>query len=195
MNRCRVLYLIFAIMPVVLGYAQDAEWEDDALDGVEQWAGEENDISLPMASIAAPVVETPLLPAGTSVKTIITVNGQEQILELVGMNSGPVSNSNSGTAARRPVPPIRPVQIKVSPKMPDPRNGLVYRVQVGTYANTGNARRCFDRLRDAGFRPAYEQNGKYYRVLIPGVRAADVSGIIDRLGSAGFSEAWLREEY
>jgi cell division protein FtsN len=79
--------------------------------------------------------------------------------------------------------------------MPDSSGGLVYRVQVGAFLLTGNARRAFDRLQNAGFRPAVELNGGYYRVVIPGVKAADMSGVIDRLGSAGFREAWLREEF
>jgi cell division septation protein DedD len=95
----------------------------------------------------------------------------------------------------QPAPQVRSQRVNVTPRMPDSRSGRMYRVQVGAFVNTFFARRSFDRLREAGFRPAYERYGKYYRVVIPGVRAADMAGLIRRLGSAGFSEAWLREEF
>jgi cell division septation protein DedD len=71
----------------------------------------------------------------------------------------------------------------------------LYRVQVGAFVNADNARRSFDRLQAAGFRPVYERHGVYYRVVISGVRAAEMPDVIRRLGSAGFNEAWLREEF
>ena len=97
-----------------------------------------------------------------------------------------------------PVPP--PVQgaeavvIRIIPKLPDPYSGKVYRVQVAAYSRVALAQVCFDRLKAAGFSPAYEQNGSLYRVVISGIRAADISSAAQRLTAAGFTEAWIREE-
>jgi hypothetical protein len=33
-----------------------------------------------------------------------------------------------------------------------------------------------------------------FRVVIPGIRAADISQIARRLGDLGFSSAWIRKE-
>jgi hypothetical protein len=145
----------------------------------------------PEERMPVPVVETFLLPPGTSVRTIITLNGREQTVEFIGAESRSVSGA--GTALPRPVPPSVPLGVKVRPRMPDPRSGLVYRVQVGAYLKAGNAESSFNRLRAAGFSPAYERKGNYHRVIISGVRAADMRDVVRRLGSAGFSEVWLRE--
>jgi len=95
-----------------------------------------------------------------------------------------------------PPPPIQaagPV-IKIIPKLPDPQSGKVYRVQVGAFSRVALAQVCFDRLKAAGFSPAFEQNGSLYRVVISGIRAADASYVAQRLNAAGFTEAWIREE-
>jgi len=99
----------------------------------------------------------------------------------------------------RTMPVQPPVQapspiIKIIPKLPDPSSGKVYRIQVAAFSHIALAQVCFDRLKAAGFSPAYEQNGSLYRVVISGIRAADVSFAAQRLSAAGFSEAWIREE-
>jgi len=78
--------------------------------------------------------------------------------------------------------------------MPDPHGNGIYRVQLGAFSSTALAERCFNRLKSAGFTPYYEQYGSLYRVVITGVKAVDMAGVICRLESAGFTEAWVREE-
>jgi len=97
-------------------------------------------------------------------------------------------------ATSRPAPQAASEVIKIIPKLPDPNSGKVYRVQVGAYSNVALARACFERLKAAGFSPAYEQNGSLYRVVLSGIRAADMSYTARCLNAAGFTEAWLREE-
>jgi len=99
----------------------------------------------------------------------------------------------------RPISAPPPVQaansaIKIIPKLPDPQSGKVYRVQVGAFSRVALAQLCFDRLKSAGFTPAFEKNGSLYRVVISGIKAADVSYAAQRLNNAGFREAWIREE-
>ncbi|MDR0689595.1 MAG: SPOR domain-containing protein [Spirochaetaceae bacterium] len=84
--------------------------------------------------------------------------------------------------------------IQVLPRVPDPGNGRIYRLQVGAFANEINAREAVFRLRELGFDPAYELYGGYCRVIITGVRSGDVTPIIQRLGSAGFEQIFIREE-
>jgi cell division septation protein DedD len=97
-------------------------------------------------------------------------------------------------AAPSAAPPAYRSSINVIPGMPDPYGHGVYRVQLGAFSNTGLAEKCFNRLKSAGFTPYYEQFGSLYRVVITGVTAADMAGVVQRLEAAGFSEAWIREE-
>ncbi|MDR0456163.1 MAG: SPOR domain-containing protein [Treponema sp.] len=97
-------------------------------------------------------------------------------------------------AAPPAAPPAYRYSINVIPGMPDPYRGGVYRVQLGAFSNTGLAQQCFNRLKSTGFTPYYEQFGSLYRVVIIGIRAADMDGVIRRLEAAGFSDAWIREE-
>jgi cell division protein FtsN len=92
-----------------------------------------------------------------------------------------------------PAQPPSPV-IRIIPTLPDPHSGKVYRIQLGAFSQPSLAQVCFERLRSAGLSPAYEQNGSLYRVVLSGIRAADVYYTAQRLGAAGFTEAWIREE-
>ena len=91
-------------------------------------------------------------------------------------------------------PPAYRPSMNVTPGMPDPYSNGVYRVQLGSFSNTGLAQQCFNRLKAAGFTPFYEQYGSLYRVVISGIQAADMAGVIRRLEAAGFTDAWIREE-
>jgi cell division septation protein DedD len=97
-------------------------------------------------------------------------------------------------AAAPAAPPAYRPSMNVTPGMPDPNSNGVYRVQVGSFSNTGLAQQCFNRLKAAGFTPFYEQYGSLYRVVITGIQAADMAGVIRRLEAAGFTDAWIREE-
>jgi cell division protein FtsN len=98
-----------------------------------------------------------------------------------------------------PAPPPAPAPMfppaVVYPKMPDPSSGHIYRVQVGSYLSTHNAQYTFDRLKAAGFNPAFEKFEEYYRVVLSGVRASDMRLAAQQLGNLGVKEVWIRQEY
>ena len=76
-----------------------------------------------------------------------------------------------------------------------PSNSMrLYRIQVGAYSIPRNAVDAFTRLRNAGLNPAYEPNGDFYRVVLAGLRAADIPAIAQTLGNAGFREVIIRAE-
>jgi len=92
-------------------------------------------------------------------------------------------------------PPVnRQPSINVIPAMPNPHSNGLYRVQVGAFSSSGLAQQCFSRLRSAGFTPAYEPYGNVNRVVLTGIRAADMATVVQRLAAAGFNEVWIREE-
>lgn len=96
-----------------------------------------------------------------------------------------------------PSPPSAPVDVGtalIMPYMPNPDNGKIYRVQVGAFKNTWNAKEAFDHLTLVGFKPAFERYGDWIRVVISGIRAADMPAVARLIGKVGFKEALIREE-
>jgi cell division protein FtsN len=98
-----------------------------------------------------------------------------------------------------PPPPVQPAPPAYrQPPTPSPYSNCLYRVQVGAFSDPGRAQQCLSRLLSAGFSPTYEPyvnlNVNLTRVVLPGIRAADVPLIVQRLAAAGFNEVWVREE-
>jgi rare lipoprotein A len=97
-----------------------------------------------------------------------------------------------------PPPPPRPVVAKgparIIPRMPDPGSTTIFRVQAGSYLLPLHAKEAFDRLVAAGFHPYFERFENYIRVVIPGVPAAYIPWIAQRLGQLDVTEAWIRPE-
>jgi cell division protein FtsN len=106
----------------------------------------------------------------------------------------PGRGAESVQPERRPEPLQLRQAIKVIPPMSNIKKGKIYRLQLGSYANTAIAQICFDRIKNAGFSPAIEQFSSLYRVVIPGVKSDDLPGYIQRLENAGFLEFLMREE-
>jgi hypothetical protein len=98
-----------------------------------------------------------------------------------------------------PPPPPKPVAAnkapaRIIPRMPDPGSTTIFRVQAGSYLLPLHARDAFERLVAAGFHPYFERFESYIRVVIPGVPAAYISWIAQRLGNLDVTEAWIRPE-
>ena len=99
-------------------------------------------------------------------------------------------------------PPSPPPMVAVCPMpaarilggIPPAGSVKTYRLQVGAYKVPRNAVDAFDKLNNAGLKPAYEQYGDLYRVVLPGLRASQIPSIAQTLGNAGFQEALIREE-
>jgi rare lipoprotein A len=98
-----------------------------------------------------------------------------------------------------PPPPPKPVAVnkapaRIIPRMPDPGSTTIFRVQAGSYLLPLHARDAFERLVAAGFHPYFERFESYIRVVIPGVPAAYIPWIAQRLGNLDVPEAWIRPE-
>ncbi|MDR2633394.1 MAG: septal ring lytic transglycosylase RlpA family protein [Treponema sp.] len=86
------------------------------------------------------------------------------------------------------------IAAEIKPSIPLAGTGKRYRIQVGAYKIVRNAMDAFDKLKSTGLNPAYERNGDYYRVVLAGINADDVQLVAEKLGTAGFREALIREE-
>ncbi|MCL2190802.1 MAG: SPOR domain-containing protein [Treponema sp.] len=174
------------------------------------------------APAGQPLAATVYLPPGSqevSIRLVVTINGEERVIEIPTGTVGQIVQALApaapvptpvapalGPVALTPAPAPAPVAqaaprlrasgdpAVITPRMPAPDGPGVYRVQVGSFARTALARNSFDQLRSAGFQPAFEMFGSMYRVVIPGVPAAEMQEVARRLGSAGFGEAWARRE-
>jgi hypothetical protein len=98
-------------------------------------------------------------------------------------------------AASQPQParPQAPGDVMVSPGLPDPNTNKRYRLQVGAFNSQNAAAATFRSLQDAGFSPVYEHSQNFYRVIIADVPASSVASTVQRLGSIGIRQVWVRE--
>ncbi|MDR2392561.1 MAG: septal ring lytic transglycosylase RlpA family protein [Treponema sp.] len=107
---------------------------------------------------------------------------------------------NTSTPSENLVPAYVPtrsgssIAAEIKPSIPPAGTGKRYRIQVGAYKIVRNAMDVFDKLKNTGLNPAYERNGDYYRVVLAGINADDVQLVAEKLGTAGFREALIREE-
>jgi len=158
-----------------------------------------------------------------SIRVVVTVDGKEHVIEIPQATVGevvkalapaavlampaapapgpvPLTPARAAPAAAPQAGPARAAPAAaIVPGMPAPDGGGVYRVQVGSFTGTLLAQRCFDRLRSADFDPRFERYeseryGRVYRVVIPGVDAAEMRTVAQRLGNAGFRRALIRRE-
>jgi rare lipoprotein A len=89
-------------------------------------------------------------------------------------------------------------QVRLTPEIIVAQNKS-YRLQVGSYKNAKNAVDAFEKLKNAGLNPAYERfsggaESDYFRVVVAGIRGTDVQSTAEKIGTAGFKEAVIREE-
>jgi cell division protein FtsN len=84
-------------------------------------------------------------------------------------------------------------EVQVIPGLPDPNNGRIYRLQVGSFYSEAGAALAYQQLLMAGFSATYEYSYNSYRVLAIGIPASNVAYTIQRLGGMGFRQIWVRE--
>jgi rare lipoprotein A len=96
------------------------------------------------------------------------------------------------------VVPSRSENVKLVPEI-NVVPSKTYRLQIGSYQVARNAVDAFDKLKKAGLTPNYERytepvKGEFFRVVIAGIPGSEMQSVVEKLGSAGFKEALIREE-
>jgi hypothetical protein len=49
-------------------------------------------------------------------------------------------------------------------------------------------------MRSNGLNAYIEPFGEYHRIVVPGIKAQDISALISRIGQLGLNEVWIRNE-
>ena len=95
-----------------------------------------------------------------------------------------------------PTPQTMPVSIgdvEILPGLPDPRNGKIYRLQVGSFSIPESADRLAHSVQSAGFFVTQESYGSLHRVVVVGIPSADITVTARKLGMLGIRQVWVRE--
>jgi cell division protein FtsN len=82
--------------------------------------------------------------------------------------------------------------MQIIPGLPNPHSDRTYRLQVGSFSGQDAAAKTAQYLRSAGFNVAYERDGYNVRVVLPDVPASMVQSTVQRLGTLGIGEVWIR---
>ena len=82
------------------------------------------------------------------------------------------------------------------PTTAEETKGVLWRIQVGSFAREENALQLVIKLRDVGFEPAYEKTATHVRVVLYGIRPTElnkVKEVLDRNNYRGYvirQESW-----
>ncbi|MGP1437490.1 MAG: septal ring lytic transglycosylase RlpA family protein [Treponema sp.] len=82
------------------------------------------------------------------------------------------------------------------PTTPEQTKGVLWRIQVGSFAREENALQLVVKLREVGFEPAYEKIETHVRVVLYGIRPTDlekVKAVLDNNNYRGYvirQESW-----
>jgi cell division protein FtsN len=87
-------------------------------------------------------------------------------------------------------PPVS--MVRVIPGYPDPNCGKLYTLQIGSYSTASAAGKAEVNMRNNGFNVSQELSSPYYRIIISGVQASTVYGMVQRLGTMGVAEVIIR---
>jgi rare lipoprotein A len=164
-----------------------------------------------LGPVLGPASEIPTSPISTATtNTGSTVSGGSETEELMKQKPSVAQPASSAQAAPQPntrleiinVPPDSPMveefynapAAKIVGGIPPVTSSKSYRLQVGAFTVPRNALNAFDKLKNAGLNPAYEQNGEFYRVVLAGLKASEIQRIAQILANNGFPEAVIREE-
>lgn len=80
------------------------------------------------------------------------------------------------------------------PTTPEQTKGVLWRVQVGSFAREENALQLVVKLREIGFEPAYEKTETHVRVVLYGIRPTDLEKVKVVLDNNNYRGYVIRQE-
>jgi outer membrane biosynthesis protein TonB len=91
-------------------------------------------------------------------------------------------------------PPVSINNMQITPDLPNPLSGKIYRLRVGNDSSVENAPLVSQQLMKAGFQVVQEQAGALFRVYVVGIPASSVYYAVQRLGAIGFGQVGIYEQ-
>ncbi|AHN67635.1 putative rare lipoprotein A [Treponema pallidum subsp. pallidum str. Sea 81-4] len=143
----------------------------------------------PPVAYAAPGSTPSRVPYGTAVPGSAAPNSHAQ----------PVPSSSSYAAAA-PLPyaagggKVSGMKSVYTPTHSGETRGVLWRIQLGAFVREENALRLVVKLREAGFDPSYERTEHAVRVVLPGIRPADLERVKHALKRGRFHDYVIRQE-
>jgi len=157
-----------------------------------------------MNTALGPVLRQVAENAGSTVITTATTSADstEELIKQKPNTTAQVATQPTTRLEIVNVPPDSPMveefynapAAKIVGGIPPATSSKSYRLQVGAFTVPRNALNAFEKLKNAGLNPAYEQSGEFYRVVLAGLKASEIQAIAQILANNGFPEAVLREE-
>ena len=80
------------------------------------------------------------------------------------------------------------------PTTPEQTKGILWRIQVGSFAREENALQLVIKLREIGFEPAYEKTETHVRVVLYGIRPTDLESVKAVLDNNNYRGYVIRQE-
>lgn len=120
---------------------------------------------------------------------------EETLLKQVETSQNPVQNSPQSPEGTKIVAKDNPEKPLVYiPTNAEETSGVLWRVQVGSFAREENALQMVIKLRDIGFEPAYEKTETHVRVVLYGIRPTDLDNVKSVLDKNGYRGYVIRQE-
>lgn len=104
----------------------------------------------------------------------------------------PSSNSSNDEALKDTYQAQR--NMVYMPTTPEQTKGVLWRVQVGSFAREENALQLVVKLREIGFEPAYEKTETHVRVVLYGIRPIDLEKVKVVLDNNNYRGYVIRQE-
>jgi hypothetical protein len=138
----------------------------------------------------------PPVGGGSSTGSSRTPATNPTVEEIASSQEKPAVESSGGAYnyGYAPTTTVQPERVIVQISGKAPQRGRYYRLQIGSFSVRGNATRASNKLRELGLSPAFEEYQNKVRVVLARIPGEDVVAVAQKIGSAGFSEIWCREE-
>ena len=104
----------------------------------------------------------------------------------------PTSNVSNNDAIKEAYQAQR--KMVYMPTTPEQTKGVLWRIQVGSFAREENALQLVIKLREIGFEPAYEKTETHVRVVLYGIRPTDLESVKAVLDNNNYRGYVIRQE-
>ena len=141
-----------------------------------------------------PAAEAPAAPAATPIAPAVPATPSYENAAPAATPIAPAVPATPSYESAAPAASTYPPAAPADTAAIEPPDAPVWRVQLGAFMREENAIRLVRQIRAVGIEPAYERTGDSIRVVIAGVKDADLESVKSTLEGAGLYDYILRRE-